>query len=455
MKDWLPEAIGETKQTQVKPVRFDPAVAFDASAPPLVRAAYILQKAGKFHDEAAAVAAMAAENLPSDATAWDCLGTALRALNRVEDAVAAYEEGLRLDPANLRIRANLGAAYTDVGRVIDGIIMLEGVLAERPNFSYAFLALMKAVLMTGDLERGWMLYSQRVRIKDFAVQTNTYPVPKWDGVRKERVLMVGEEGSGEKLMFASMIPDALATGAEIIIEAPKSFERFAPLMRRSFPGLELVVEDSGEVGAQSQILAGDMGRLFRPTLASFPRHKGYLKADPARVEWFRDYFARHFPGRRVVGFSWRGGDNLARFKSLPLAGFAPLLRTPDTVFVDLQFGPADGDRKSVAEAGLPVPHRIPSLDTWNDMDGLAACMCACDEIITVSNTNAHIAGALGLKVTNVIPKTTGCMWFWFENREDSPWYPSMRVVRHRWGDPLDSLIETLRKGMRPADEVAA
>lgn len=444
--DCLPES-PEEAATSAAVSRVDPTLTgFTDSTPALIRAAYLFQKhaAGvNFLEEAAAVSSAAAKEFPKVPEAWDALGTSLRALNQTDAALEAYAKGCALAPSHTRLRANMGSALVDAGYIIDGIVMLESVLKEHPNFSYAFMCLTRAVLLTGDLERGWMLYSQRRRIKNFAVQVNEYPVPDWDGRRQERVILVGEEGSGEKIMFASMIPEMQARGAEVVFEANDSFARFAPLIRRSFPDVEVVTEKSTPTPVQSQILGGDLPRIFRPTFNHFPKHTGYLKADPARVQWFRDYFRQRFGADKIVGFSWRGGDSLARFKGLPLAGFSQFLRTPGVTFIDLQFGPHDAERAKVAAAGLPAPHRIPSLNTWDDMDGVAACMMACDEIVTVSNTNAHIAGALGKKVTNVIPSQAGAMWFWMADRQDSPWYPSMRLIRHKWGSDVAGLNELL------------
>lgn len=446
MTDWLPESIrGKAVAPPPEPVAQAPKVdplAYSNDTPAIIRACHILHKNGSgvhFLDEIAAIAAAAVKELPDSADAWDALGTALRALNRTDEALEAYAKANDLDPQSLRIRANMGSALVDAGYVVDGIVMLEGCLKERPNFGYAFLCLSRAVMLYGDLERGWMLYSQRRRIPEFFSQVNKYPVPIWDGKRSERVILVGEEGAGEKLMYASMIREMQAAGAEVVFEANKSFARFAPLIRRSFPDIEVRVEENAPFGVQSQILSGDLPRLFRQTFKHFPKHDGYLVPDPERVAWFKNYFRSRFDDDKIVGFSWRGGDALARFKGLPLKDFAPLLRTPGVTFIDLQFGPHDQERADVAASGLPVPHRIPSLDTWEDMDGMAACMAACDEVITVSNTNAHIAGALGVKVTNVIPSQAGAMWFWFSDRSDSPWYPSMRLIRHKWGDDLSAL----------------
>ena len=137
---------------------------------------------------------------------------------------------------------------------------------------------------------------------------------------------------------------------------------------------------------------------------------------------------------------------MSKYKSLQLAGFAPLLGMKGVRFIDIQFGPPthiEPERDAALKAGLPVAERIPSLDPWQDIDGLAALMVAADLVITVSNTNAHIAGALGVPVWNIVPKTQGRMWFHFSGFDTSPWYPSMKLINHRWGDDMGPMVESL------------
>ncbi len=279
MTDWMPSSIrGKTVAPAPEPPpapQTDPLTEFSKeNTPALVRASYILQKHGSgihFLEEAAAVASAACQQMPDQPSAWDALGTALRSLTRTDEALVAYQSGIDLEPSNLRLRANIGSALIDAGYIYDGIVVLKAVLDEKPDFAYAFLCYTRAVLLIGDFERGWMLYAQRRRLTCFDAQINKYPLPIWDGKRQERVLFVGEEGSGEKIMFSSMIPEMQARGAEVVLEINKSFRRFAPLMRRSFPGVEVTVVDGPEPPPpQSQILAGDLPRI----LARQERHRG-------------------------------------------------------------------------------------------------------------------------------------------------------------------------------------
>ena len=139
----------------------------------------------------------------------------------------------------------------------------------------------------------------------------------------------------------------------------------------------------------------------------------------------------------MVGLSWIskapiGGEQ----KSARLADFAALLRSPGYRFVDLQYGDTGAEREAVErELGIRV-ERLPDIDNTNDLDGLAALMGACDAVVTVSNTTAHLAGALGRPTLVMVPHGHARIWYWFRDKDESPWYPRVRVRRQQRGQTV-------------------
>jgi ADP-heptose:LPS heptosyltransferase len=201
-------------------------------------------------------------------------------------------------------------------------------------------------------------------------------------------------------------------------------------------------------GVAAQIPFGSLGGFFRPDWQAFPRRQdGYLVADAGRASVLRKRLAEN--GRRVIGVSWVskapfGGAS----KTARLADFAALLRLPGVRFVDLQYGDTTEERQSVArDLGLEVI-RLADIDTMNDIDGLAALITACDAVVTVSNTTAHLAGALGVPTWVMVPHGHARIWYWFRDRPDSPWYPRVRVRRQNRAQPWADVVAKV------ADEVS-
>src|SRR5581483_9767827 len=158
--------------------------------------------------------------------------------------------------------------------------------------------------------------------------------------------------------------------------------------------------------------------------------RSYLVADASRSKKLREtYFTA---GRIAIGISWRSAaPRLGAHKTAQLNDFVLGLRSSDCDLVDLQYGDTSSEIAEVrAQTGIGVRH-IAEIDNMNDIDGLASLIEACDCVVTVSNTTAHIAGALGKPVWILVPHGQGRHWYWFQGRRDSPWYPGARIVRQK------------------------
>jgi hypothetical protein len=270
-----------------------------------------------------------------------------------------------------------------------------------------------------------------------------YTQPRWSGERLDGTLLVwGEQGLGDEILHASMVSDLIARTPSIVLEVEP---RLVALFARSFPALRVVALGTelyaGRFEAQEPL--GSLGRRFRLRWEDFPRREhGHLVADAAPAQALRRRLAGD--GRAVIGISWvskapTGGAS----KSAKLADFAALLRVPGCRFVDLQYGDTAAERAALArELGITV-ERLPDIDNTNDIDGLAALMTACDAVVTVSNTTAHLAGALGRPTWVMVPHGHARIWYWFHDRDVSPWYPRTRVHRQRSGEPWAEVVASV------------
>jgi ADP-heptose:LPS heptosyltransferase len=245
-----------------------------------------------------------------------------------------------------------------------------------------------------------------------------------------------------------MFDAVIAKAAHCTIECTA---RVVPLLRRSFPAATVTVRrdppDSVLTAAGAfdyQTAALSLCRLLRTDFSEFPAHRGYLRPDPQRVEALRAKYRAMKPGALVIGISWDSSGRHGVHKRLPLQHWTPILAQENALFVSLQYG-AQSDTP-----GLVVDHDI---DPLQDLDAAAAQVAAMDLVITVSNTTAHLAGAMNVPVWTLLPKGTGCLWYWFMDRDDSPWYPAMRLFRQpergQWttviADAARALVEFIAK----------
>jgi tetratricopeptide (TPR) repeat protein len=369
----------------------------------------------------------------------------LRKLGRAEEALATCDRALALladDPKALTVR---GDALVDLERFEQALANFDRLIARDPsaapkwNKSFICLGL-------GRLAEGWALYENRW-VAAAGLVPRSYTQPRWNGEQVDDTLLVwGEQGLGDEILHASMIPDLKTRIRSVTLEVEP---RLVPLFARSFPGVTVVpLSPALHAGPfAAQVPLGDLGRHLRVDWQAFPkREQGYLLADTGRTHELRQ---RLDDGRTIVGLSWVSKAPIggAR-KSARLSDFASLLRSPGYRFVDLQYGDTQIERDALErELGVRV-ERLSDIDNTNDLDGLAALMCACDAIVTVSNTTAHLAGALGRPTWVMVPHGHARIWYWFRDRSDSPWYPRVRVRRQRRGQSWSELIADVTADMR-------
>ena len=243
---------------------------------------------------------------------------------------------------------------------------------------------------------------------------------------------------------APVVRDALRTGNRCVVDCDS---RLVTLFARSFPEIQVV---SGLARAQSleavfaaHLPSGSLPALFRPSESSFAAAtSSYLISDSMMRNQFR---AKYADGRPLIGIAWQtNNQETGRERSLDLSLLAPLLSRPDLRFVSLQYGDFDSleDQALRARAHLVIDRTV---DQLTYIDRFAAQVAAMDMVITIDNSTAHMAGALGVPVWVLLPHLPE--WRWMLDREDSPWYPTMRLLRQRrtgdWKPVIARLEEQL------------
>ena len=371
---------------------------------------------------------------PGQAGTYFNRGSALQALNRQEEALADYDRALAIAPDYADAHNNRGNALDALNRPVDAMTSYARALAIDPAHADAHANRSMAYLRNGDLAAGWAEDDWRWRKRGFlAPNIREFSQPEWPGPAASRgegkLLVWGEQGIGDEILHASMLPDLLAAGTELVVETD---HRLVPLFARSFAGAavvpRLVVPHAltRDPAVKFQVPIASLGRWLRPDWPAFPLRRGFLLPDLERAACLKQEATG---GNRepLIGIAWKS-QGLAH-KSLRLADLAPVIATAGAVFVDLQYGDTGAERKNLHDrAGQELRH-LSGLDLFNDLDGIAALIHACDLIITSSNVVAHFAGALGKPVWILLPAGAGLLWYWFRDTAQSPWYRAARLFR--------------------------
>jgi hypothetical protein len=373
---------------------------------------------------------------------------------KLEEAAACYERALALKPNYAKAHYNLGCALRALGKVDEALVRYRTALALQPNHVQAGFRESLAQLLRGDFTPGWHNYERRWQCKstDHGTTMRAYPQPLWTGgkLASGRLLIWGEQGVGDEIMFAGLIPDVIRTGNRCILDCDA---RLKPLFARSFPLIDVVSGyhpgndpgDNPELDIAAHLPCGSLPRLFRANHAAFAATTPpYLIADPVQRERFRARYA-DADRRRLVGLAWYTNNRkTGHFRSVDLSLFAPLFARPDIRWVSLQYGDHDELQSQAAVAGAPILIDR-SVDQLANIDVFASQIAALDMVVTIDNSTAHLAGALGLPTCVLLPFAPD--WRWLQAREDSPWYPTLRLFRQPKRGDWQSVVQRVQSAL--------
>jgi len=402
--------------------------------------------------EALENSALAIARFPQSFDALFAHGCVMSELRRLPEAIDLFGKALKLKPSDSLALVARGSALLHTNQYDAAQFDFEEAIRTAININTAISTahsnLSNLLLLNGRFKQGWREFEWRWNTTDFKGTKPAFQTPKWDGTPTTgHVLIWREQGIGDQILFASMLQDAALRTGQLTVAVE---QRLHPLFKRSFPNLHYVtLEQAAEQDDYDfQAPLGDLGAIVRRSVEDcLAARKRYLIADADRSAQLRSEL--HNTGhRRVCGLSWSSKHkSVGDRKSISLAELAPLLSVPDYQFIDLQYGDTIIERTQLASATGYQVRRIDSIDNLRDLDGLAALVEACDVIVTISNTTAHLAGALGKHVFLMLPRSVGRFWCWQSERSDSLWYPNVRIFRQAidgdWTHVLNEVREAL------------
>jgi Flp pilus assembly protein TadD len=383
------------------------------------------------------------------------LGIALSDLGELDEALVHLTESLRLEPASPDCHVNLGMTFARQGRWDEALLCYERALDLRPCFPEARRNRAYIWLARGDYERGWPEYEWRLQCKKLRLLP--MKCPRWGGesLPEQSILLHSEQGLGDTLQFIRYVPLVKRRLGRVVVACPE------PLIRllESCPGVDLVVNwkttlPDSDVHAPIMSLPAILGT----TLSSVPAEIPYLSADAMTVADWKQVVAGALPGGTGVtngegcgarpyriGIAWQGNpvNSVDRWRSFPLAHYAHLAELPGVCLISLQKG--DGIEQLAALAGRFPVARLCGGEAGEEDDrdflDTAAVMSELDLVVAPETAVAHLAGAIGVPVWVAVAAVAD--WRWMIDRDDSPWYPSMRLFRQTTAGDWDGVFRRM------------
>lgn len=385
---------------------------------------------------------------PAAAELWNNRSNVLKGLDELDAALTGQRRAAALRPDEIGIRSNLGDALLLAGHPEEALANTQAVLALAPELGESRLLRALALLTLGRFEEGWAAWEDRWTVPPWLFAAGRFPQPAWTGqpLGGNRLLIWGEQGIGDEIQFASLLPLLVRAGVGCVLECEP---RLVPLFARSLPEVKVVArgwppdpsltrtEAADPVRAliAAQIPAGSLPRLLGDAGGAPRSAAPYLLADPARASGFR---AAIPAGTLAVGIAWHTTNpKHGRSRNIPLRVLAHALHRPGVRLVVLQYGDWTQEIAALTAEGIDIGG-LPGLDPWGDLDGLAAAVAALDLVVCIDNVTVHLAGALGRPTCALLPYAAE--WRWLRDRTDTPWYPSVTLCRQQapkdWSVPL-------------------
>ncbi len=408
-----------------------------------------LYRKSERHDEAIDLLKKAELINPRHTMTLNNLGACYRDLGRLELACEYYHRTLEINPDYFESLSNLAETYYWQGKYESAIELADKITAIHPeknsirwNRSFSYLCL-------GKLKQGWEDYEYRKLIETSTVREFPYPV--WDGTSLNgRTLLVhGEQGLGDEILFSSCYTDVIAQANRVIIDCDP---RLVTLFERSFPealihGGRPDMDSCGinELAAiDCQIAAGSLPRFTRLEIDSFPQRESFLIADPARVKSFSERLKATGEGLKV-GIAWRSSKRTAtrNHSYTDLCNWMPILSIPGVQFVSLQYDECHDELRAAQDLYGVTIHHWDDLDQFNDLDGVSALVTALDLVICVDISVLAFAGALGVPTWKLsIPNDWTIL-----GQKSNLWYPCMRYFTQNkfgeWSDVISNIATEL------------
>ena len=431
------------------------------------------------HDEALAQYRKALSINPDYAEVHNEIGNVLKRKGRYEESAAHYKRALRLNPALAETYNNLADAFRELGKFDEAVEFSRKAIEMRSGFAPAYVTMgnillsqgdvsgalahyQKAIdldremsdahynrglvlLLRGDLQEGWKEYEWRFKSREISrnIGYRDRGIPLWDGSGFEgrTILIMSEQGAGDNIQFARYIPQVKARGGTVIFECPKELTK----MFEGFSGIDVLVEKpfTPVQGDTPDICIPllSLPRLFNTTIDTITADVPYFNISPEAVRKWESLFDTDL---FKVGLAWSGNPahRNDRNRSCRLNDLAPLFSSEEIQFYSLQkqgIGESEYDLlagRGIADLGKEV----------HDYYDTAAIIEHLDLVITVDTSVAHLAGALGKEVWTLLPFVPD--WRWMLDRQDTPWYPSMRLFRQPAHGDWKSVIETIASELK-------
>ncbi|WP_420415636.1 tetratricopeptide repeat protein [Roseibium sp.] len=373
-------------------------------------------------------------------------------LSRYKDALPYAEVALSDKPSDVTRQLTISSVLLKLGRVTEAHDILVRLDRQcRGQSASVQLNLATAKFALGDLENAWSCYKARFDAEGSLVERRIYNAPEWDGSAVDRLLVWADQGLGDILQCAAILPELSDCVGRIILEVE---ERFVPYFQAALPDIHcrpysVKAGDKPKTTSNTDYdcvyCLSDIPGLLRPNIGSFSTER--RRVYQIDRELVRSYRSRipEADRKSVVGLSWRSrllGARRARFY-LTAEQVLPVLETKEVVFVNLQYGATQSELDLLGEAAPNRFHFLKDLDLFNDISGAAALTAACDIVVSPNSSVADMAGVLGVPTLRFGGPTPKLQL----GQKRPPWFPHVNFLQMDAANPAADIVPRIKTAL--------
>ena len=365
-------------------------------------------------------------------------------LEKINEAKSLFIKAIKINNTKDVIYYNLAWIQTKIGNYESAINNYEKAIKINPNYRQAIYNLSRLFLTLENFTEGWPLYD-KIRKNKFSENASyqkklkdILKLPKWNKKKfSGKLFLYGEQGIGDQIVFSSMIPDLSKKHKNIHLMVE---DRLVTLFSRSFPMIKVTNYNHKIKSSHNDchFPLFSLGSVLRKSINNF-NPKSFIIPDPKKINYYKKILSKN--KKIKVGISWKTASDFSENKNISLIKLTKILSLNNFEFINLQYGNTVKEREIIkSKYGIKI-NNINNLDLKNDIEGLAALINCCDLVITITNATAQLAGSIGVPtwiMLYIFPH-----WEWFTKRNNSLWYPNVKLFRQKKYGNWDSVIESV------------
>ena len=408
---------------------------------------------------------------------YNIIGSAYTKIKKFDQAINFHKKSINFNPNFSIGYANLGYSYWELGQLTLAEKHCLKAVKMNPNYAIAYNTLgniyqeksknFKAIknfekainidknydkakfnlstlhLFLGNFKQAWLLFEDRFVANNVNHLVSELSGCRWHLNMSISVTIWPEQGIGDFILYSRFFRDLIKATDNITALIDKKLK---PIYERTFPDINFVTQlNTDSIDYHAPI--GDLAKFYVNSFQDVKaRSDVYLSVDKLRSEQIKQSLPK---GKKICGISWISkNDNIGKNKSMTLEDMKDLLLLPDTIFIDLQYTDTSEERADFKKKyGVDII-KLDEIDNFNDIDGLASLIDACDQVVSVSNTTAHIAGAIGKETYLMLPKGKGKLWYWSKEKQQSIWYKSIQIIEQNEIGSWENVVQKIKDELK-------